>query len=73
MSPQPVDWHRLLNCGVDGGGAGMLFTDENLRLTYGGRVPFLAPGESGPPRQPPRALTPVHGTPTFTSPDPRQR
>ena len=69
------DWVLLLNVRrIAAGPVAEVFTDHNLRLTYGGRVPFLAPGETGPPRQPPRALTPVHGTPTFTGgPDPRPR
>ena len=66
------DWVLLLNVRrIAAGPVSDVFTDENLRLTYGGRVPFLAPGETGPARQPPRMLTPVHGTPVFT--DPGQR
>jgi manganese/zinc/iron transport system ATP- binding protein len=41
--PEYFDWVMLLNVQrVAAGPVGVVFTEENLRLTYGGRVGFLA-------------------------------
>ena len=43
--PEYFDWATLLNVRlVASGPVSEVFTDENLRLTYGGRVPFLNGG-----------------------------
>jgi manganese/zinc/iron transport system ATP- binding protein len=43
--PEYFDWVTLLNVRrIASGPVADVFTDENLRLTYGGRVPFLANG-----------------------------
>ena len=43
--PEYFDWVALLNVRrIASGPVDDVFTDENLRLTYGGRVPFLANG-----------------------------
>lgn len=43
--PEYFDWTALLNVRlVASGPVGEVFTDENLRLTYGGRVSFLKHG-----------------------------
>ena len=43
--PEYFDWVTLLNVRrIASGRVDEVFTDENLRLTYGGRVPFLANG-----------------------------
>jgi manganese/zinc/iron transport system ATP- binding protein len=40
--PEYFDWVMLLNVRrVAAGAVAEVFTDENLRTTYGGRVPFL--------------------------------
>ena len=41
--PEYFDWVMLLNVGlVAAGPVGVVFTEENLRRTYGGRIGFLA-------------------------------
>jgi manganese/zinc/iron transport system ATP- binding protein len=45
--PEYFDWAMLLNVRrIAVGPVSEVFTEENLRLTYGGRVPFLAPGQA---------------------------
>ena len=40
--PEYFDWVTLLNVRrIAGGPVDKVFTDENLRLTYGGRISFL--------------------------------
>lgn len=44
--PEYFDWAALLNVRlIASGPVGEVFTEENLRLTYGGRVSFLRRGE----------------------------
>jgi manganese/zinc/iron transport system ATP- binding protein len=44
--PEYFDWTALLNVRlIASGPVGEVFTEENLRLTYGGRVSFLRRGE----------------------------
>ena len=44
--PEYFDWVALLNVRrIASGAVSEVFTEENLRLTYGGRVPFLATGK----------------------------
>ena len=46
--PEYFDWVALLNVRrIAAGAVAEVFTDENLRLTYGGRVPFLAGNGNG--------------------------
>lgn len=48
--PEYFDWVLLLNVRrVAAGPVDQVFTDENLRATYGGRVPYL-PRETSPPK-----------------------
>ncbi len=57
--PEYFDWVLLLNVRrVAAGPVAEIFTEENLRLTYGGRVPFLQRRGSDPqgPLQAPGAL-----------------
>jgi manganese/zinc/iron transport system ATP- binding protein len=45
--PEYFDWVMLLNVRrIAAGPVSEVFTDENLRLTYGGRLPFIATAES---------------------------
>ena len=44
--PEYFDWVMLLNVRrIAAGPVGEVFTEENLRVTYGGRVPFIAAAE----------------------------
>lgn len=44
--PEYFDWVMLLNVRrIAAGPVSEVFTDENLRLTYGGRLPFITTGE----------------------------
>lgn len=46
--PEYFDWVTLLNVRrIASGSVNEVFTEENLRLTYGGRVAFLAPKGNG--------------------------
>jgi manganese/zinc/iron transport system ATP- binding protein len=46
--PRYFDWVLLLNVrGIAAGPVAEVFTEENLRLTYGGRVPLLQRGAGG--------------------------
>lgn len=46
--PEYFDWVTLLNVRrIASGSVREVFTDENLRLTYGGRVAFLSRGSNG--------------------------
>jgi len=47
--PEYFDWVMLLNVGrVAAGPVGAVFTEENLRRTYGGRIGFLAGADDSP-------------------------
>jgi manganese/zinc/iron transport system ATP- binding protein len=47
--PEYFDWAFLLNVRrIAAGPVGEVFTEDNLRLTYGGRVPFLPGGGAAP-------------------------
>jgi len=51
--PEYFDWVLLLNVRrVASGPVEEVFTDENLRATYGGRVPFLRTATTPPPSSP---------------------
>jgi manganese/zinc/iron transport system ATP- binding protein len=51
--PEYFDWVLLLNVRrVAAGPVGEVFTDENLRATYGGRVPYLREALLEPPEAP---------------------
>jgi manganese/zinc/iron transport system ATP- binding protein len=51
--PEYFDWVLLLNVRrVASGPVEEVFTDENLRATYGGRVPFLRTATTSPPSSP---------------------
>jgi manganese/zinc/iron transport system ATP- binding protein len=51
--PEYFDWVLLLNVRrVAAGPVDEVFTDENLRATYGGRVPFLRTAATPPPATP---------------------
>jgi manganese/zinc/iron transport system ATP- binding protein len=46
--PEYFDWVTLLNVRrIASGPVGQVFTEENLRLTYGGRVAFLSRDANG--------------------------
>lgn len=48
--PEYFDWATLLNVRlIASGPVGEVFTEENLRLTYGGRVSFLRAGDAAAP------------------------
>jgi manganese/zinc/iron transport system ATP- binding protein len=48
--PEYFDWVLLLNVRrIAAGPVSEVFTDENLRATYGGRVPYLRQAGGGPP------------------------
>jgi manganese/zinc/iron transport system ATP- binding protein len=51
--PEYFDWVLLLNVRrVAAGPVEEVFTEENLRATYGGRVPFLRSSAVSPPAAP---------------------
>ena len=55
--PEYFDWVMLLNVRrIAAGPVTDVFTEENLRVTYGGRVPFIATADpalaAAPPREP---------------------
>ncbi|HUF26489.1 MAG TPA: metal ABC transporter ATP-binding protein [Gemmatimonadaceae bacterium] len=51
--PEYFDWVMLLNVRrIAAGPVGEVFTDENLRITYGGRVPFIAAVAGHAPEEP---------------------
>jgi manganese/zinc/iron transport system ATP- binding protein len=59
--PEYFDWVTLLNVRrIAAGPVADVFTDENLRVTYGGRVPFH--GAASPQRD-----TPAQGRPAAAS------
>ncbi len=65
--PEYFDWVTLLNVRrIASGPVDEVFTEENLRLTYGGRVAFL--GRSGQPDNAQRAPFAVPATPAITTP-----
>ena len=48
--PEYFDWALLLNVRrIAAGPVGEVFTEENLRLTYGGRIPFVTGAAVSPP------------------------
>jgi len=54
--PEYFDWVLLLNVRrIAAGPVGEVFTDENLRATYGGRVPYLRQAHVEPPAPAPAA------------------
>jgi manganese/zinc/iron transport system ATP- binding protein len=51
--PEYFDWVLLLNVRrIAAGPVDEVFTDENLRATYGGRVPYLRAASAEPPAGP---------------------
>lgn len=47
--PEYFDWVTLLNIRrIASGPVDQVFTDQNLRLTYGGRIGFISPGRIDP-------------------------
>ena len=64
--PEYFDWVTLLNVRrIASGPVDEVFTEENLRLTYGGRVAFL--GRNGTILAEQRAPFAVPATPTIAA------